>query len=464
MRPPRSRPTRRRSPGSAGPWSPRRRCWARRRPPERGEHLSDHSYDKYRRHCWEQPESRLYSRPCRRPGSVRDPEHRPRRRTERCRSPPPCWRSITSPSNVQELEIDEPLAGEVLVKIVASGVCHTDAIAQEANFPFPLPGVLGHEGSGIVEAVGDGVTKVAQGDKVIIGWPWCGECRNCLAGRQRYCMQIGPLSARASGSPPAAPACRGAARRSTGTSSASRRSRRTRSRPSGPVVKVADDAPIELLGPLGCGLATGAGAIFNALRPEAGSSHRRSSAPGPWASRRPWRRRSAAHKSIIADRRRRPSPRARQGARRDGHDQREGDGEPGRRHPRDRGPGLDGRRLRAGVHRQPRRAPPVGRLPEHARHRGAHRRRRRSARSTRSTTSPRCGAAPCAASSAARARASSCSRRSWTSTRRAASRSTGSCSSSARRGERGDGGLGAGRRAQARAEDGVSRWQLSYAG
>jgi aryl-alcohol dehydrogenase len=97
------------------------------------------------------------------------------------------------PLNVQELEIDEPLAGEVLVKIVASGVCHTDAIAQEANFPFPLPGVLGHEGSGIVEAVGDGVTKVAPGDKVIIGWPWCGECRNCLAGRQRYCMQIGPL-------------------------------------------------------------------------------------------------------------------------------------------------------------------------------------------------------------------------------------------------------------------------------
>ena len=97
------------------------------------------------------------------------------------------------PLAVQELELDEPLAGEVLVRIVASGVCHTDAVAQEGAFPFPLPGVLGHEGSGIVEAVGPGVTKVKEGDKVIIGWPWCGECRNCQAGRQRYCLQIGPL-------------------------------------------------------------------------------------------------------------------------------------------------------------------------------------------------------------------------------------------------------------------------------
>ena len=176
------------------------------------------------------------------------------------------------PLNVQELEIDEPLAGEVLVKIVASGVCHTDAIAQEANFPFPLPGVLGHEGAGIVEAVGDGVTKVKAGDKVIIGWPWCGECRNCLAGRQRFCLQIGPLVG-------------AGVRLSTGGSCLSRHGDAVHGHFFGQssfstysmtteraVVKVADDAPIELLGPLGCGLATGAGAVFNALRPEAGSS------------------------------------------------------------------------------------------------------------------------------------------------------------------------------------------------
>ena len=176
------------------------------------------------------------------------------------------------PLNVQELEIDEPLAGEVLVKIVASGVCHTDAVAQEDAFPFPLPGVLGHEGAGIVAAVGDGVTKVSEGDKVIIGWPWCGECRNCLAGRQRYCLQIGPLVG-------------AGVRLSTGGSCLSRRGEAVHGHFFGQssfatysmtteraVVKVADDAPIEILGPLGCGLATGAGAVFNALQPHAGSS------------------------------------------------------------------------------------------------------------------------------------------------------------------------------------------------
>jgi aryl-alcohol dehydrogenase len=176
------------------------------------------------------------------------------------------------PLNVQELEIDEPLAGEVLVKIVASGVCHTDAVAQEDAFPFPLPGVLGHEGAGIVAAVGEGVTKVSEGDKVIIGWPWCGACRNCLAGRQRYCLQIGPLVG-------------AGVRLSTGGSSLSRGGEVVHGHFFGQssfatysmtteraVVKVADDAPIELLGPLGCGLATGAGAVFNVLRPVAGQS------------------------------------------------------------------------------------------------------------------------------------------------------------------------------------------------
>jgi aryl-alcohol dehydrogenase len=176
------------------------------------------------------------------------------------------------PLNVQELEIDEPLAGEVLVKIVASGVCHTDAVAQEDAFPFPLPGVLGHEGAGVVAAVGDGVTKVSEGDKVIIGWPWCGECRNCLAGRQRYCLQIGPLVG-------------AGVRLSTGGSCLSRGGSTVHGHFFGQssfatysmtteraIVKVADDAPIDLLGPLGCGLATGAGAVFNALQPHAGSS------------------------------------------------------------------------------------------------------------------------------------------------------------------------------------------------
>ena len=97
------------------------------------------------------------------------------------------------PLRVQGLQIDEPRPGEVLVRTVATGVCHTDAIARDRDLPFPVPGVLGHEGAGVVEAVGDGVTKVAAGDKVVVGWPWCGVCRNCLAGRQRYCAQMPPM-------------------------------------------------------------------------------------------------------------------------------------------------------------------------------------------------------------------------------------------------------------------------------
>ena len=79
------------------------------------------------------------------------------------------------------------------MKIVAAGVCHTDALARDGDMPFPAPGVLGHEGAGVVAAVGDGVTNVSAGDKVVIGWPWCGTCRNCLEGQPRYCLELGPL-------------------------------------------------------------------------------------------------------------------------------------------------------------------------------------------------------------------------------------------------------------------------------
>ena len=89
------------------------------------------------------------------------------------------FEKLFTPLSVTEVEIDAPRAGEVLVKIVASGVCHTDALARDGDMPFPAPGVLGHEGAGVVEAVGDGVTNVSPGDKVVIGWPWCGSCRNC---------------------------------------------------------------------------------------------------------------------------------------------------------------------------------------------------------------------------------------------------------------------------------------------
>jgi aryl-alcohol dehydrogenase len=176
------------------------------------------------------------------------------------------------PLRVQGLRIDEPRAGEVLVRTVATGVCHTDAIARDQDLPFPVPGVLGHEGAGVVEAVGDGVTKVAAGDNVVIGWPWCGGCRSCQAGKHRYCAQMPPMVT--SGGRPdgtsalSRPGGEPVHSHFFGQSSfATRVMTWERS-----VVKVAADAPLELLGPLACGLSTGAGAVFNALAPPAGSS------------------------------------------------------------------------------------------------------------------------------------------------------------------------------------------------
>ena len=101
-----------------------------------------------------------------------------------------------APFTIQDVDVDDPRSGEVRVELVACGVCHTDAIARDGDLPFPFPGVLGHEGVGRVEAVGDGVTSVAVGDPVLLGWPWCGRCRNCLAGQPRFCLQLGPLRGR----------------------------------------------------------------------------------------------------------------------------------------------------------------------------------------------------------------------------------------------------------------------------
>jgi len=180
-----------------------------------------------------------------------------------------------APFKLEEIELAEPGRGEALIRIVAAGVCHTDAITRAGDMPMPFPSVLGHEGSGIVEAVGPGVTNLAPGDKVIIGWPSCGECRNCLDGHPRYCLRTG--EALVSGK-----RFKGELK---GTSAYSRNgepinghffgqsSFATHSIVSADaVVKVPDDVPLELLGPLACGLATGAGAVLNEARPKLGDS------------------------------------------------------------------------------------------------------------------------------------------------------------------------------------------------
>ncbi|MEU0312870.1 NAD(P)-dependent alcohol dehydrogenase [Nocardioides sp. NPDC006273] len=180
--------------------------------------------------------------------------------------------SQKSQFTVEEVEIDEPRAGEVLVRLIASGVCHTDAVAQQGDLPFPAPGVLGHEGVGRIEALGDGVTGHEIGDTVMLGWPWCGRCRNCLAGQPRYCMQLAPLligGGRTDGST--------SLRKLDGSPlhshffGQSSFAHHAIVDPSS-LVPISTTAPTEAVGVLACGIATGAGAVLNTLQLGPGDS------------------------------------------------------------------------------------------------------------------------------------------------------------------------------------------------
>ncbi len=182
------------------------------------------------------------------------------------------FRALDAPFEVEQIEVDPPRRGEVLVRVVATGVCHTDALARHGDMPFPPPGVLGHEGAGVVEEVGAGVEELEPGDHVVIGWPWCGRCPSCLDGQPRYCAMLGPLvagGARADGST----AVRGADGSPLHSHFFGQSSFATYALTDATsLVRVPDDVPIELLGPLACGIGTGAGAVLNVLRPPLGSS------------------------------------------------------------------------------------------------------------------------------------------------------------------------------------------------
>ena len=181
--------------------------------------------------------------------------------------------SHDAPFEIQELEVGDPRPGEVLVRIVGAGMCHTDLLARIPGTPFPMPVVLGHEGSGIVERVGEGVTKVAPGDKVVLSYASCGRCNNCETGLPQYCELFGALNfmgSRLDGSAPLSAADGGKMGccwfgQSSFASHAMANERN--------VVKVtADDVKLEILGPLGCGFQTGAGAVINSLGARPGTS------------------------------------------------------------------------------------------------------------------------------------------------------------------------------------------------
>ncbi|MDR2838162.1 MAG: NAD(P)-dependent alcohol dehydrogenase [Azonexus sp.] len=171
---------------------------------------------------------------------------------------------------IAEVELAELRDDEVLVRIVGVGVCHTDLICRDQVYPVSFPAVFGHEGSGIVEKTGARVSKVQVGDHVVLTYRACGQCPACRRGDPTHCARIFE--------------CNFSGRRSDGSA--------TLQRGGQPVfgnffnqssfaayalahetntVKVDPAANLEYLGPLGCGIQTGAGAVINTLKPAAGS-------------------------------------------------------------------------------------------------------------------------------------------------------------------------------------------------
>jgi len=175
---------------------------------------------------------------------------------------------------IETLDLEGPRAGEVLVRVVASGICHTDLGAHAggaAGGLTPKPIVLGHEGAGIVEVVGDGVTSLLPGDHVVMSGNSCGVCPSCRRNYPSYCQEVMPRNF--------------GGLRPDGTSALSRNGERIFAQffgqssfsryaiaPERTAVKIPDDVPLEVVAPMGCGIITGTGAVINSLRVGAGDS------------------------------------------------------------------------------------------------------------------------------------------------------------------------------------------------
>ncbi|KZY31285.1 alcohol dehydrogenase [Roseovarius sp. HI0049] len=176
------------------------------------------------------------------------------------------------PFVMHDVALEAPRPDEVLIRMVATGICATDAHVRGQLMPVPLPAILGHEGAGVVEQVGSSVTHLKPGDRVVLSYHSCGQCKPCHTAHAAYCEKVWEANfagARLDGSI-------GVTRQGPekihahffGQSSfatyALAHQRNT--------VKVTADVPLEILGPLGCGFQTGAGAVLKAMKVPAGAS------------------------------------------------------------------------------------------------------------------------------------------------------------------------------------------------
>ena len=165
---------------------------------------------------------------------------------------------------IQTLELDEPNANEVLVKIASTGFCHTDIVGR-SGATTPLPVVLRHEGAGVVQKVGANVTDVKVGDHVVLSFSYCGHCYNCTHNHQGLCENFNQLNFEGKtyddthrlhlddGTPVSV--FFGQSSFSTYVTANVHN-----------IVKVDQDVDLNLLGPLGCGMQTGAGTVLNYIK------------------------------------------------------------------------------------------------------------------------------------------------------------------------------------------------------
>ncbi|MFI6321012.1 NAD(P)-dependent alcohol dehydrogenase [Nonomuraea sp. NPDC050556] len=169
---------------------------------------------------------------------------------------------------IEHVDLADPGPGQILVRIAGTGFCHTDVLPRVPGYPAAPPIITGHEGAGVVEAVGPGVSGIAPGAHVVLSFDSCGRCDNCLGGHPAYCAHMFRLNLTGGRSPVSDEEGKPLAARWFGQSSFATHSLATARN----VVEVDRDLPLELLGPLGCGIQTGAATVLVALRARAGSS------------------------------------------------------------------------------------------------------------------------------------------------------------------------------------------------
>ncbi len=175
----------------------------------------------------------------------------------------------SAPFVIDTLELTAPRPDEVIVRVVASGMCQTDLHGRDGYFASPYPAVYGHEGAGVVHAVGAAVRDFVPGDHVVMSYPWCGDCDNCRDEQTNHCLHGRKLKmggTRHDGSTllskDGSPVYSAFFQQSSFGTFAVTQARWA--------VKVRKDAPLEQLGPLACSGQTGAGAVLNVMRPNPG--------------------------------------------------------------------------------------------------------------------------------------------------------------------------------------------------